>query len=109
MNFFTNHNKNHETNTGDSISVPTSTVNGIDMGYQEWCDYLFLHYGIEHPDLPLDCDRYGALFLINHALDLKKSAYAQLISKSSTMGLLIWLTRPVTLVHAQKAPHIPMP
>ena len=49
-----------------------STVNGTELGAQEWREYLFLRYGIDPPDLPCHCDGCGAAFSIYHALDCKK-------------------------------------
>ena len=54
------------------LSVLPSTVNGAELGVQEWRDSLFVGYGIEPPDLPSYCDGYGAAFSICHALDFKK-------------------------------------
>ena len=33
--------------TGDLLTVQPSTVNGTELGDQEWCDALFLRYGCE--------------------------------------------------------------
>ena len=49
-----------------------STVYGMELGAQEWCDALFLRYGLEPPDLPTHCDGCQAKFSISHALDCKK-------------------------------------
>ena len=49
-----------------------STVKGTDLGAQEWCDALFLWYGIEPPYLPKYCDGYSIKFTIFHALDCKR-------------------------------------
>ena len=49
-----------------------SAVNVIDMGDQEWCYALFLHYRIDPPELTTPCDGYNAKFSIYHALDFKK-------------------------------------
>ena len=49
-----------------------STVNGTELGAQEWRDALFLRYGLEAPDLPTHCDGCQAKFSISHALDCKK-------------------------------------
>ena len=37
--------------TGARLKVLPSTVNGTELGAQEWCDALFLRYGLEPPDL----------------------------------------------------------
>ena len=49
-----------------------STVNGTELGAQEWRDALFLRYGLEPPDLPTHCDGCEARFTISHTLDSKK-------------------------------------
>ena len=49
-----------------------STVNGTDLGAQEWRDALFMRYGLDTPDLPTYCDGCQAKFSISHALDCKK-------------------------------------
>ena len=49
-----------------------STVNGTDLGAQEWRDAAFLRYGLEPPDLPKHCDGCNDKFLICHALDCKR-------------------------------------
>ena len=60
------------TNTGAWLTVHPSTVNGTEMGAQEWRDSLFLRYGLEPPDLPTHCDGCQSKFYISHALDRKK-------------------------------------
>ena len=57
--------------TGAGLTVQSSTVNGADLGAQEWCDALFLWYGLEPPDLPTHCDGCYAKFSSIHALDCK--------------------------------------
>ena len=52
-----------------------STVNGTDLGDQEWRDFLFLRYGLEPPDLPMYYDGCQAKFSISHALDCKKGGH----------------------------------
>ena len=58
--------------TGAWLTVLPSTVNGTELGAQEWCDALFLRYGLEPPDLPTHCNGCEARFTISHALDCKK-------------------------------------
>ena len=48
-----------------------STVNGTDLGGQEWRDALFLGDGIDPPDLPTYCYGCQAKFSISHSLDCK--------------------------------------
>ena len=58
--------------TGAWLTVLPSTVNGTELGAQEWRDDLFLRYGLEPPDLPKYCDGCHARFLTSHSLDCKK-------------------------------------
>ena len=58
--------------TGACLTVLPSTVNGTELGAQEWCDALFLWYGLEPLDIPTHCDVCKARFTISHALDCKK-------------------------------------
>ena len=44
------------TKTGAWLKVQPSTINGTEMGAQEWQDAALLRYGIEPPDLPKYCD-----------------------------------------------------
>ena len=57
--------------TGACMTVQPSTVNGTELGAQEWHDALFLWYGLEPPDLSMYCDGCQAKFSISHALDFK--------------------------------------
>ena len=58
--------------TGAWLAMLTSTVNGTELGTQEWRDALFLRYGLDPPDLPSHCDGCDAKFTISHTLDCKK-------------------------------------
>ena len=49
-----------------------STVNGRELGAQEWRDALLLRYGLEPPDLPKYCDGCQTKFSVSHSLDCKK-------------------------------------
>ena len=42
--------------TGAWLTVLPSTVNGTELGAQEWRDALFLRYGLDPPDLPKYCN-----------------------------------------------------
>ena len=44
------------------LSVIPFTVNGMELGAQEWRDSLLLRYGIKPPDLPSNCDGCGETF-----------------------------------------------
>ena len=49
-----------------------STVNGTELGAQEWRYALFLRYGLDPPGLPTHYDGCQAKFSISHAIDCKK-------------------------------------
>ena len=49
-------------NTGAWLTVQLSTVNGTELGVQEWRDAAFLRYGLEPPDLPKYYDSCNAQF-----------------------------------------------
>ena len=54
------------------MTVQPSTVNGEELGSQEWRDALFLRYGLEPPYLPTHFNGCQAKFSISHAIDCKK-------------------------------------
>ena len=62
------------TNTGAWITVQPSTVNGTELGEQEWRDAPFLFYGLDPPDLLKHFDGCNTRFLICHALDCKRGS-----------------------------------
>ena len=66
------HRLRRATKTGAWLTVQPSTVNGTELGAQEWRDVSFLRYGLEPPDLPKYCDGCNARFSICHALDYKR-------------------------------------
>ena len=59
---------------GAWLTVLPSTVNGTELGAQEWRDALFLRYGLDPPYLPKYCDGCEARFSISRALDYKKGS-----------------------------------
>ena len=58
--------------TGKWLLVLPSTVNGTELGAQEWRDSLFLSYGIKTPDLQPHCDSCGAAVYICNTMYCKK-------------------------------------
>ena len=54
------------------LLVLPSTVNGPELGAQDWRESPILHYGIDQTNLPSHCDGCGAEFTICHDLDCKK-------------------------------------
>ena len=60
------------TKTGTWLTVQPSTVNGTELGAQEWRGSLFLRYGLDPPYLHHYCDGCNTTFSIYHALDCKQ-------------------------------------
>ena len=60
------------TKMGDWLTALPSTVDGTELGDQEWLDALFLCYGIYTPDLPTHCDDCNEKLYICHDLGCKK-------------------------------------
>ena len=60
------------TRKGAWLSVIPSTVNGTELGAPDWRDSIFLHYGIDPPDLQDHCNGCGAAFDICYTLEYKK-------------------------------------
>ncbi len=56
-----------------SVLLP-STINGTKLLAQEFCDALFMRYGITPPDLPHTCDGCESHSLYNMRLVVKKVA-----------------------------------
>ena len=61
-----------ETNTRAWMTVQSPTVNGSELGAQEWRDALFLKYGLDPPYPPKDYNGCNANFSICHALYCKR-------------------------------------
>ena len=60
------------TKTGAWLTVQPSTVNGTELGAQEWRYASLLRYGLYPPDLPQYCDGCNTQFSIFHALNCKR-------------------------------------
>ena len=58
--------------TGAWLTVQPSTVNGTDLGFQEWRNTFFLWHGLDPPNLPANCGGCQEIFFISHALEYKK-------------------------------------
>ena len=90
--------------TGDWLTVLPSTVNGTDLGDQEWRDALFLWYGLEPPDLTSHCDGCDAKFTMSHALDYKKGGLVTARHNEPVAGYQTWPTRPSHLLMCVTTP-----
>ena len=82
------------------------TINGIELGAQEWRKSLFLQYGIEPPDLPSHCDVFGAAFKICHSLDCKKGGLITVCHNELRGGVADLTGKAFTPVHVCDNPKI---
>ena len=72
------------TKTGAWLTVQPFTVNGAELGVQEWQDALFLKYGLDPSHLPKICDFCNATFSIFHACNCKREAESLRAIKTSS-------------------------
>ena len=93
-------------NTGAWLTVLPFTVNGTELGSQEWRDALLLRYGLEPPDLPKYCDRCKAQFSISHALGCKKGGLVTARHNELRDGLADLAGKDFTLSHVRDDPLI---
>ena len=84
----------------------TSTVNGTELGAQEWRDALFLRYGLDPPDLPSHCDGCDAKFTISHALDCKKGGLITACHNELRDGVADLAGKAFTPAHVRDDPLI---
>ena len=87
--------------TGARLSVLPSTVNGTELGAQEWRDFLFLRYGIKPTDLPSHCDGCGAAFSICNALDCKKGGVVMVCHNYLCDGVANFVGKAFTPAHVR--------
>ena len=88
------------------LTVLPSTVNGTEMGAQEWRDALFLRYGLEPPDLPSHCDGCDAKFSISHAFDCKKGGLVTACHNELRDGVADLAGKAFTPAHVRDDPRI---
>ena len=93
-------------NNGACIIVQPSTVNGTELGAQEWHDALFLWYGLEPPDLPVYCDGCQAKFSISHALDFKNGGLVTARHNELRDGVADLADKALTPSHVRDDPLI---
>ena len=94
------------TKTGMWLTVKPSSVNGTELGAQEWQDALLLQYGIDPPDLPKFCDRCNSAFSILHALDCKKGGLVMAPHNELRDGVADLAGKAFTLTHVRDDPLI---
>ena len=92
--------------TGAWITVLPSTVNGTDLGAQDWRDALFLRYGLDPPDLLTHYDGCEARFTISHALDGKKGGLVKARHNEISEGVLDLADTAFTPAHVRDDPLI---
>ena len=92
--------------TGAWITVLLSTVNGTELGAQEWRDALFLRYGMKPPDLPSHCDGCEAKISISHALDCKKGGLVTACHNELRDGVADLAGKVFTSAHVRDDPLI---
>ena len=93
-------------NTGAWLTVQPSTVNGTELGSQEWRDALILRYGINPPDLPTHCDGCQSKFSISHALDCKKGGLVTAHQNELRDGVVDLVGKAFTPSHMRDNPLI---
>ena len=83
-----------------------STVNGTELGAQEWRDAVFLHYGLEPPDLPKNCNGCNDRFSICHALNCKRGGLVTARHNELRDGVADLAGRAFIPSHIRNAPLI---
>ena len=83
-----------------------STVNGTELGAQEWRDAAFLRYGLEPPDLPKNCDDCNTCFSICHALTCKRGSLVTARHNELCDGVADLAVRSFTPSHIRNDPLI---
>ena len=94
------------TKTGAWLTVQPSTVNGTELGAQEWRDAAFLRYGLEPPDLPKHCNGCNTKFSICHALDCKRGGLVTARRNELRDGVADLASRAFILSHVRNDPLI---
>ena len=96
----------HITRLGAWMSVLPSTFNGIELGSQEWRDFLFLCYIIIKPELPDRCNGCGASFSILSSLNCKKGGLITLHQNEICDGFTYFVSKAFTTTHVHGYPKI---
>ena len=88
------------------MTVQPFTVNGTDLGAQEWRDSAFLRYGLEPLDLPKYCNGYNSRFSICHALDCKRGGLVTACHNELRDGVADLAGKAFTPSHVRNNPLI---
>ena len=94
------------TKTGAWLLVHPLTVNGTDLGAQEWRDAALLSYGLKPPDLLKHCDGCNARFSICHVLDCKRGGLVTARHNELRDGVADMASRAFTPSHVRNNPLI---
>ena len=78
-----------------------SIVNGMELGYQDWRDYLLLNYGINTLDLPDHCNGCNVAFFICHTLDCKERGLIKARHKNLYDGVADLAIKTFTPTHVR--------
>ena len=92
--------------TGAWMSVLPSTVNGTELGAQEWRYSLFLRYGINPPDFPNHCDGCDVAFDTCYTLNCKKGGLVTARHNELRDGFANLARKSVTPMHVRDYPKI---
>ena len=84
----------------------SSTVNGTELGAQEWRYSLFLRYGINPPGLTGYCGSCGAALSIFHDLNCKKGGLIKARHKNLCYGVAYLTGKYFTPTHVHDEPKI---
>ena len=92
--------------TGAWLSVIPSTVNGTELGVQEWRESLFLCYIINPPDMPFHCDGCLVSFSICHSLEFQKGGLIMVRNNDLRDGVADLARKAFTPVYVRDDPKI---
>ena len=86
--------------------VLPSTINGNNLGPQEWRDALFLRYDIDLTDLPGLFDGCISKFTLGYALDCKKGGFVVTSHSDFCDGVADLASKAFNPLHVHGTPHI---
>ena len=93
-------------NTGRWITLEPITVNRMYLGSQEWCNIVFICYGIDPPDLPHNYDVFGVGFSVTHALNCNKGGLVTAQHNELCNGVADLACKALTSTHVRYNPLI---
>ena len=93
-------------NTGACMMVQHSTLNGTELGVQEWQDALLLRYVLDLPYLPKLCYGCNATFSIFYALNCKREGLVMARHNELYDGVADLASKAFNLNHVRDNPLI---